>query len=75
MGIYHQFEVIDFARTAPEIKTSVGAEAGDLYCFLKHYNPILNPIMKWGVRRFNPTEDFQPRHPFKENINPTEEGK
>jgi hypothetical protein len=66
MGIYHQKKVVDFARTALEIKSSVGAVAGDMYCFMRHRNRFSSRLLQFLVARFNPKENWQPRHPFKD---------
>lgn len=67
MGIYHQKKVVDFARTALEIKSSVGAVAGDMYCFMRHRNRFSSRLLQFLIARFNPKENWQPRHPFKDS--------
>ncbi|HRI62079.1 MAG TPA: GNAT family N-acetyltransferase, partial [Saprospiraceae bacterium] len=57
---------IVFARTALEIKSSVGAVAHDLYCYLRHQNSIANKFTGTILDYLKPVEEWQPRHPFKE---------
>lgn len=57
---------IVFARTALEIKSSVGAVAHDLYCYLRHQNSIANRFTGTILDYLKPVEEWQPRHPFKE---------
>lgn len=65
LGIEHQSTHIDFARTALEIKSSVGAEAQDLMCFIKHRNTISSKFINLIFDYINPKEEWQPRSPFK----------
>lgn len=65
MGIYHQVKRIFLARTALEIKSSVGAKPHDLYFYMKHDNKILNPFVKRAFDVFNPKEEWTQRQPFK----------
>ena len=57
-----------FARTALEIKSSVGAVAYDMYCYLRHKNGISNLLLKPFLQRLNPELEWTPRHPFKETL-------
>ena len=52
-------------RTASEIKSTVGAEALELTCYIRHRNPLSNRIIKPFVDYFRPS-DWTPRNPFKE---------
>ena len=54
-----------FARTALEIKSSVGAEPCDLKCYLRHQNQLLNKFTGTILDYLKPVEEWQPRHPFK----------
>lgn len=65
-GIYHQVQHIDFARTALEIKSSVGAVAVEMDCFIRHRNKLSNALLTLLIRYLSPKEEWQPRHPFKE---------
>lgn len=64
-GIESGSERIVFARTALEIKSSVGAVAEDLYCYLRHQNSIANHFTGRLLDYLKPVEEWQPRHPFK----------
>lgn len=55
-----------FARTAMEIKSSVGAEPQHLDCRLRHYGPFSNRLMPFLIRLLEPTVEWTPRHPFRE---------
>jgi predicted N-acyltransferase len=52
-------------RTASEIKSTVGAEAVELTCYIRHRNPLSNRIIKPFVDFLKPS-DWVPRNPFKE---------
>ncbi|MGZ6416821.1 MAG: hypothetical protein ACXVDW_21755, partial [Bacteroidia bacterium] len=52
-------------RTASEIKSTVGAEALELTCYIRHRNPLSNRIIKPFVDFLKPSE-WIPRNPFKE---------
>lgn len=65
MGIYHEVKRIFLARTALEIKSSVGAEPHDLFFYLKNHNPIFNALAHRTFDLFNPQEAWTQRKPFK----------
>ncbi len=52
-------------RTASEIKSTLGAEALELTCYIRHRNPLSNRIIKPFVDYLKPSE-WIPRNPFKE---------
>jgi len=52
-------------RTASEIKSTLGAEAVELTCYIRHRNPLSNRIIKPFVDYLRPSE-WIPRNPFKE---------
>ena len=52
-------------RTASEIKSTVGAKAHELKCYIRHRNPLSNRIIKPFIDYLKPT-DWIPRNPFKE---------
>lgn len=64
-GIDHKFKTIVFARTAMEIKSSVGAKPQDMYLYLKHTNTFTNGVLKQFFKFMNPSHDWDERHPFK----------
>ncbi|GAB1856439.1 hypothetical protein MHTCC0001_12740 [Flavobacteriaceae bacterium MHTCC 0001] len=63
-GIEHKYEQIIYARTAMEIKSSVGAKPKPMVMYLKHTNSLLNAILKQVFRFMNPKKDWEERHPF-----------
>jgi len=66
-GIESGCHCVVFARTALEIKSSVGATAHDLYCYLRHQNSIANRFTGTILDYLKPVEEWVPRHPFKED--------
>jgi hypothetical protein len=52
-------------RTASEIKSTIGAEAEELTCYIRHRNPLSNRIIKPFIDNLKPSE-WIPRNPFKE---------
>ncbi|MCB9353827.1 MAG: GNAT family N-acetyltransferase [Lewinellaceae bacterium] len=66
IGIEGNCSSIVFARTALEIKSSVGAVSHDLWCYLRHQNPIANKFTATLLDYLKPVEEWHPRHPFKE---------
>lgn len=64
-GIDHQVGTIQFARTALEIKSSVGAVPYDMLCYLKHSKKSLNALAPRLLSFMVPDESWQPRSPFK----------
>lgn len=67
MGIEMEgVEQIVFARTALEIKSTVGAAPQDLYCYLRHQNSFANKFAGSILDYLKPVEAWQQRHPFKE---------
>lgn len=69
-GLDCRCHCIVFARTALEIKSSVGAVAHDLYCYLRHQNSIANKFAGTILDYLKPVEEWQPRHPFREEGEP-----
>ena len=65
-SVNKKFKRIIFARTALEIKSSVGAKPVNLIGFIKHRNPVLNYLMPVLFKYFEPEIEWQQRHPFKE---------
>lgn len=56
---------INLGRTASEIKTTVGAKAHELLCYIKPQNTVSKLILKPFMQFLQPT-DWIPRNPFKE---------
>jgi predicted N-acyltransferase len=59
---------IVFARTALEIKSSVGAVAHELSCYLRHQNTVVNKFVPTILDYLKPVEAWHARHPFKEEV-------
>ncbi|WP_048331247.1 hypothetical protein [Bizionia psychrotolerans] len=66
-GINNQFKSIVFARTAMEIKSSVGAKPENMVMYLKHTNWLMNTLLKYIFKLMNPSNQWEERHPFKSN--------
>ncbi|MBO3096771.1 GNAT family N-acetyltransferase [Gelidibacter pelagius] len=64
-GIDHRFKSIVYARTAMEIKSSVGAQPKSMSMYLRHTNPLLNALLKPIFKIINPEQNWEERHPFK----------
>jgi predicted N-acyltransferase len=65
-GIENKAERLHFGRTAPEIKSTIGALPSPMYGYVKHFNPLINFLL---VRTY--TANLKPkkyifRNPFKE---------
>lgn len=59
------YKEIVFARTALEIKSSVGARPVQMYGFIGHANPVVNVFMPKIFRYLEPETPWQERNPFK----------
>lgn len=59
------FKEIIFARTALEIKSSVGAKPQKVFGFAKHSNPIADLAFEKVFNYLDPTVVWQERNPFK----------
>lgn len=64
-AIKKQFSHVIFARSAMEIKSSVGATAEQVYGVIKHTNPVLNYFMAKLFPYFDPKVEWKERSPFK----------
>lgn len=64
-GISHHLESIVYARTAMEIKSSVGATKVEMNMYMKHTNKIANFLFKKIFNMMNPSQNWVERHPFK----------
>lgn len=64
-SIENEFSSIVYARTAMEIKSSVGAKPKAMLIYLKHTNKLMNALLKPIFKLMNPTQDWEERHPFK----------
>lgn len=59
------YKRIIFARTALEIKSSVGAKPIIMYGLMKHSNPLINLFISKAFKYFEPKMEWQERNPFK----------
>lgn len=57
-------KMIHFGRTAPEVKSTIGAKQFPMFGFLKHRNSIINGIMQLFTANLRPRE-YVLRSPFK----------
>ena len=64
IGIESKSKSINYGRTATEIKSSLGADAFDMYCYVRHTNIIFNAFAPFLVDYLDKPEVWQPRHPF-----------
>ena len=59
------FKEIIFARTALEIKSSIGAKPQEMYGFAKHSNSVADLIFEKAFNYLEPKVDWKERNPFK----------
>lgn len=64
-SINKKYSRIIFARTALEIKSSVGAKAVDMFGLIKHNNAFINVFVSKTFHYFEPKIEWQERNPFK----------
>lgn len=65
-SINQGYSSVILARTALEIKSSVGAEPEKMIGFIRHSNSLFNKFMPRLFRYFEPKTTWQQRHPFKD---------
>jgi hypothetical protein len=58
-------KLLYLARTATEIKSSIGAVHSDTLCYYKHSNSLLNLVLRQLVNRVHKVPEWTPRNPFK----------
>ena len=63
-AIENNLRKLHFGRTAPEVKSTIGAVPHPMYGYLKHKNPLINAIMGIFTGRLKPRE-YTLRNPFK----------
>ena len=64
-AINNGFESVVYARTAMEIKSSVGAQPEPMFIYLKYTNSFVNALLKQIFNLMNPTQKWEERRPFK----------
>lgn len=65
LSINRNFKEVIFARTALEIKSSVGAKPVKLYGLITHSNSLINHNIAKLFNYLEPKTDWQERNPFK----------
>lgn len=65
-AIKEQFKTIIFARTALEIKSSVGATPLKMYGMMRHDNKFINRRLDFFFRYLEPETIWKERHPFQD---------
>ena len=65
-AVKEQFSSIIFARTALEIKSSVGAKPLKMYGMMRHDNKFINPRLNFFFRYLEPEIKWTERHPFQD---------
>jgi len=63
-AIEHKFGSVVYARTAMEIKSSVGAKPVPMTMYMRHTNEIANLILKGIFNFMKPNQKWEERHPF-----------
>ena len=66
-AIDNDFNKLILGRTASEIKSTIGAQAYELICYIRHRNPFSNQLIKPFVDSIK-TIEWVARNPFKENV-------
>ncbi len=64
-AIANKFKSVVYARTAMEIKSSIGAKPQKMVVYLKHTNIVMNTFLKPIFKLMDPTQKWEERHPFK----------
>lgn len=64
IAINNKIEILNFGRTASEIKSSVGAVPQHLTVYIRHKKSIRNKFLKLFLLKIQPT-DFKQKFPFK----------
>lgn len=67
IAIEHKKKKVNLGRTASEIKSTVGAKAHHLVCYIKPQNTVSKIILRPFIQYLQPTE-WIPRNPFKEEV-------
>jgi hypothetical protein len=67
-SINKKFKKVVFARTALEIKSSIGATPLKMYGLMQHSNKLINKKLDRMFDLLEPKTEWQQRHPFKESL-------
>ncbi len=65
-GISNQAKRVVYARTAMEIKSTIGAVPEDLFCYIRANNKLMNHLMPTILEYFRPDDNWIQRNPFKQ---------
>ena len=65
LGIEKRAERLHFGRTAPEIKSTIGATPSPMYGYIKHRNPLFNFFIARPYTANLKPKDYVFRNPFK----------
>lgn len=63
-SIKKKYQIINFARTALEIKSSVGARPQKLFGFMEHKNPVIKFLLPHFFHYLEPKIIWKERNPF-----------
>lgn len=66
-AIETNYSKLHFGRTAPEVKSTIGAIEKPMYGYLKHRNFCINYFIEFFTKNLKPKK-YQLRNPFKENL-------
>jgi hypothetical protein len=66
-AIKKQFKKVVFARTALEIKSSVGAQPEEMFGFMQHRNTVVHRNLPKIFKYLEPDVEWHRRHPFKDS--------
>ncbi len=64
-AMMNKFTFVVYARTAMEIKSSVGAKPIDMVMYMKHTSSPVNSLLKQTFNFMKPNQKWEERHPFK----------
>jgi predicted N-acyltransferase len=67
VAIERKKSALIFGRTAMEMKSNIGAEPSEMYCYVRHSGPLLNRALKPVFNYIKQTEWTQ-RNPFKDAV-------
>ncbi|MBK9014878.1 MAG: hypothetical protein IPM82_12825 [Saprospiraceae bacterium] len=65
LGIENKMKKVVYARTAMEIKSTLGAEAHEMLCYIRANNRLTNKVLPPIVEYLKPASDWVARNPFK----------
>lgn len=67
VAIEKNIKKVTLARTALEIKSSIGAVPEPMALFIRHQNTIIHKLYQNLLERYNTPAKWKQRHPFKSN--------